>query len=120
MALKLYSVNCEPATVPSGAPYYLFVLWYYDFTIHFLQSKDENISMASVFHQNMITDLDLAQFFKLDCLFRYFLTFPHIGIFRSPDTEKSKNHTLMKYKKKTRNISQQLSYSLICSGSSLV
>ena len=89
----------------------------------FYTQNDENgnfISMASVFHQNLIIDSDSAHFFKLLCLFRYFLTFPHFGIFRSPGTEKSKNHTLLKYKKKTRNISQQLSYSLICSGSSLV
>ena len=91
MALKLYSVNCEPATVPSGAPYYLFVLWYYDFTIHFLQSKDENISMASVFHQNMITDLDLAQFFKLDCLFKNILAVLSKKLLRSPGTEQVKN-----------------------------
>ena len=100
-----------------SVPYFLFVMWYYDFTIHFLHSKWRKrkfyrkfISMASVFQQNLITDLHLAHFLKLDCLFRYFLTFPHIGIFRSPGTEKSKNHTLMKYKKKTRYISQQVSY----------
>ena len=46
------------------------------------------ISIASVFHQNLITYSDSAHFLKLDCLFRYFLTFPHFGIFRSPGTEK--------------------------------
>ena len=64
-------------------------------------------------------DSDSAHFFKLDCLFRYSLTFPHFEIFQSPGTEKSKNHSLMKYKKKNTNISQRLSYSLLRSTSSL-
>ena len=38
------------------------------------------ISMASVFHQKLIKDSNSAHIFKLDCLFRYFLIFPHSEI----------------------------------------
>ena len=40
--------------------------------------------MVSAFHQNLIVDSNAAHFFKLDCLFRYFLTCPCFEIFWSP------------------------------------
>ena len=66
-------------------PYYLFVLWYYDSIFDSQNDGNRNftekfISMASVFHQNLIIDSDSAHIFKLDCLFRYFLIFPHSEI----------------------------------------
>ena len=67
------------------SPYYLCVLWYYDSIFDTQNDGNRNftekfISMASVFHQKLIKDSNSAHIFKLDCLFRYFLIFPHSEI----------------------------------------
>ena len=65
--------------------YYLFVLCYYDSILDTQNDGNRNftekfIFMASVSHQKLIKDSDSEHFFKLFCLFRYFLTFPHSEI----------------------------------------
>ena len=75
--------NCGSEYRP--VPYYLCVLWYYDSIFYTQNDGNRNftenfISMASVFHQKLIKDSDSAHIFKLDCLFRYFIIFPHFEI----------------------------------------
>ena len=124
LRFEIWNLNqFSNARLPSN---YLYVLWYYDFTIHFLHSKWRKRKFywkiylhGAGFSSKSDHRFGFNTLFWVCSLFRYFLTLPHFETFRSPGTEKSKNHTSMKYKKKTRIISQQLSYSLICSTSSL-